>query len=61
VGKDQPPDLAAFVPSAAVVLPEPSEKGTSAQAAAQNQQFTNSKSATIAGNPYMLTRPKFLC
>uniref|UniRef100_A0A7C9D8H4 YbaK/aminoacyl-tRNA synthetase-associated domain-containing protein n=1 Tax=Opuntia streptacantha TaxID=393608 RepID=A0A7C9D8H4_OPUST len=48
VGKDQPPDLAAFVPSAAVVLPETSEKGTSAQAAAQNQQFTNSKSATIA-------------
>ncbi|KAJ8424667.1 hypothetical protein Cgig2_003101 [Carnegiea gigantea] len=42
VGKDQPADLAAFVPSAAVLLPQPSGK-----AAAQNQQCANSDSTII--------------
>lgn len=47
VGKDQPPDLASFVPSAAIVLPEPSEKEAPDQTANQNQQSGNSNSAIV--------------
>lgn len=37
VGKDQPPDLAAYVPSTSMVLPDSQEKESSSQTSTENQ------------------------
>lgn len=48
VGKDQPPDLAAFVPSGSTVLPDTPEKVASSQVSTGNHVILDSKS--VAGN-----------
>ncbi|KAJ4700648.1 Prolyl-tRNA synthetase associated domain-containing protein 1 [Melia azedarach] len=42
VGKDQPPDLAAFVPSGSTVLPDPPEKASALQGASGDHVVANS-------------------
>lgn len=44
VGKDQPPDLAAFVPSGSTVLPDTPEKVASSQVSTGNHVILDSKS-----------------
>ncbi|KMS99264.1 hypothetical protein BVRB_2g046330 [Beta vulgaris subsp. vulgaris] len=46
VGKDQPPDLAAFAPSDAIVLPESTAKSASTEVALKNSQSANSGPVT---------------
>ncbi|KAH7567888.1 hypothetical protein ACOSP7_009878 [Xanthoceras sorbifolium] len=48
VGKDQPPDLAAFVPSGSTVLPDPPEQAVSVQSASGNHDIANSKPKAVA-------------
>ncbi|CAL5414491.1 unnamed protein product [Camellia sinensis] len=54
MGKDQPPDLAAFVPSDAIVLQEDPEKAAPPQVPKKKIVATNNKSTTVtakAGKP----------
>ncbi|KAK3230680.1 hypothetical protein Dsin_002561 [Dipteronia sinensis] len=48
VGKDQPPDLAAFVPSGSLVLPDPPEKAVSMQNASGNHVIASSNPKAVA-------------
>ncbi|KAK0576507.1 hypothetical protein LWI29_018611 [Acer saccharum] len=48
VGKDQPPDLAAFVPSGSMVLPDPPEKAVSMQNASGNHVIASSNPKAVA-------------
>ncbi|PIA47331.1 hypothetical protein AQUCO_01400179v1 [Aquilegia coerulea] len=48
VGKDQPPDLASLVPSAAIALPDPPENALSSKATSENQvDLIKKQDATI--------------
>ncbi|XP_021751660.1 putative proline--tRNA ligase C19C7.06 isoform X2 [Chenopodium quinoa] len=49
VGKDQPPDLAAFAPSNAIAVPEAAAKAASTEPAPQKSQPANSD--LVTGNP----------
>ncbi|XP_058084754.1 uncharacterized protein LOC131232498 [Magnolia sinica] len=49
VGKDQPPDLAALVPSEAPVLPDPSEKAIPVQLPTESHMPVKNKSAGLPG------------
>lgn len=49
VGKDNPPDLAALVPSDSVVLPDSTEKASSLQGPAKDQVVSDKKSMEVAG------------
>ncbi|KAJ0026327.1 hypothetical protein Pint_08211 [Pistacia integerrima] len=48
VGKDQPPDLAAFVPSSSLVLPDPAEKTASSHNTGGNNVTASSNSKPVA-------------
>ncbi|KAK6938429.1 YbaK/aminoacyl-tRNA synthetase-associated domain [Dillenia turbinata] len=48
VGKDQPPDLASFVPSGSTVLPDPSETASSNLQSSTNHTFVDNKSPLVA-------------
>lgn len=55
VGKDQPPDLAALVPSDAIPLPEEPPKAAPLQASEKNHVSVNNKSTAVtakAAKPY---------
>ncbi|XP_044479140.1 uncharacterized protein LOC123206087 isoform X3 [Mangifera indica] len=56
VGKDQPPDLAAFVPSGSTILPEPPEKSASSQNADGNNVITSSNSKAVAEKAVKLAK-----
>jgi hypothetical protein len=49
VGKDNPPDLAALVPSASIVLPDPPEKAASLEAPPKDHVVSVNKSTEITG------------
>ena len=49
IGKDQPPDLAAFVPSDATVLQEGPEKVAPLQGPDSSKISVNKKSPAVAG------------
>lgn len=49
VGKDNPPDLAALVPSDSIVLPDLPEKAASLQAPAKAHVVSDSKYTEITG------------
>ncbi|KAF5201404.1 Prolyl-trna synthetase associated domain-containing protein [Thalictrum thalictroides] len=49
VGKDQPPDLAALVPSAALALPDPPESALSSKATSENHVVVINKSDVTTG------------
>ncbi|XP_059631843.1 uncharacterized protein LOC132274552 [Cornus florida] len=49
VGKDQPPDLAALVPSDTTVLPDPPEKVASLQGPEKSHGPVNNKSTAVTG------------
>ncbi|KAF5740310.1 hypothetical protein HS088_TW11G00377 [Tripterygium wilfordii] len=49
VGKDNPPDLAAFVPSGSTVLPDPPEKAGPIKVPAESQVIVDKKSTKAAG------------
>uniref|UniRef100_A0A5B7BD62 Putative prolyl-tRNA synthetase associated domain-containing protein 1 n=1 Tax=Davidia involucrata TaxID=16924 RepID=A0A5B7BD62_DAVIN len=51
VGKDQPPDLAALVPSDAAVLPDPLEKVASLKGPEIKNVSVNNKSTTVTAIP----------
>lgn len=49
MGKDQPPDLAAFVPSDATILPDNLEKTPSSVAPEKNHISADIKSKVVTG------------
>lgn len=49
MGKDQPPDLAAFVPSGSTILPDHPEKTASLQNTGGNNVTASSNSKPVAG------------
>jgi hypothetical protein len=54
VGKDQPPDLAALVPSSAIILPDQPGKQSSAEVPKEgNLVSVDIKSKTAPGKSYM--------
>ena len=51
MGKDQPPDLAALVPSGSIALPDQAEKQPSSQVPKEgNPVSVGNKSKTVSGN-----------
>ncbi|KAM2022140.1 hypothetical protein ACFX1R_045986 [Malus domestica] len=54
VGKDQPPDLACFVPSGSTVLPDPPQPATSSEGRVEIQVSVDNKS-TASIDLFMLT------
>jgi hypothetical protein len=54
VGKDQPPDLAALVPSSAIILPDQPGKQSSAEVPKEgNLVSVDNKSKTVPGKSFM--------
>lgn len=49
VGKDNPPDLAALVPSEFIVLPDSTEKAASLQGPTKDPVVSDNKSMEITG------------